>query len=121
MSLGACRNSPGGAGGGAAAPRRDRERRGARPIGTATRGRGSLELVFDSLTIARRLTDAGLDREQADVLADAIRQAAEHGEHVTPDALRAELATLRADLYRAMLLQTVAIIGAGIAVLRLLG
>ena len=86
-----------------------------------TRGRGSLELVFDSLTIARRLTDAGLEREQADVLADAIRQAAEHGEHVTPDALRAELATLRADLYRAMLLQTVAIIGAGIAVLRLLG
>ncbi len=77
--------------------------------------------MFDSLAIARRLTEAGIDRDQADILADAIRQAAEHGNHVSPDTLRAELATLRADLYRAMLLQTVAIIGAGIAVLRLLG
>ena len=77
--------------------------------------------MFDSLAIARRLTEAGIARDQADILADAIRQAAEHGNHVSPDTLRAELATLRADLYRAMLLQTVAIIGAGIAVLRLLG
>ena len=60
--------------------------------------------MFDSLTIARRLTEVGLNREQAEcVMADAIRQAAEHGDHVTPDALRAELATLRADIYHAML------------------
>ena len=45
----------------AAAPPADWEgERGAATIGTATRGRGSLKLVFDSLTIARRLTDAGL-------------------------------------------------------------
>ncbi len=37
--------------------------------------------MFDSLTIARQLTEAGIERAQADVLADAIRQAAEHGEH----------------------------------------
>jgi hypothetical protein len=35
--------------------------------------------MFDSLTIARRLTEAGLERAQADMLADAIRQAAEMG------------------------------------------
>ena len=36
--------------------------------------------MFDSLTIARQLTEAGIERVQVDVLADAIRQAAEHGE-----------------------------------------
>ena len=67
-------------------------------------------------------------RGQADVLADAIRQAAEHGDHVTPETLRAEVATLhgsinslRADIYRAMLLQAGAIVGAVVAILRLLG
>ena len=50
--------------------------------------------MFDSLTIARQLTEAGIERTQADVLADAIRQAAEHGEHVTPERLRAEVATV---------------------------
>lgn len=32
-------------------------------------------------------TAAGIDRGHADALADAIRQAAEHGEHVTPERL----------------------------------
>ena len=84
--------------------------------------------MFDSLTISRQLTEAGIERTQADVLADAIRQAAEHGEHVTPETLRAEVATLhgeigslRADIYRAMLLQAGAIVGAVVAILRLLG
>ena len=84
--------------------------------------------MFDSLTIARQLTEAGIERAQADVLADAIRQAAEHGEHVTPETFRAELAGLESRLYRAMLVQAGAIVGAlvGIAgivvgVLRLLG
>ena len=62
------------------------------------------------------------------MLADAIRQAAEHGEHVTPETLHAEAAALRgetnplrADIYRAMLLQAGAIVGAVVAILRLLG
>ena len=54
--------------------------------------------MFDSLTIARRLTAAGVSREQADVMADVIRQGAEHGDHIMPDALGVELATLRADI-----------------------
>ena len=55
--------------------------------GAVEGGRRSTALVglmFDSLTIARQLTEAGIERAQADVLADAIRQAAEHGEHVRP-------------------------------------
>ena len=74
------------------------------------------------------MTEAGIERAQADVLADAIRQAAEHGEHVTPETLHAEVATLhgainslRADIYRAMLLQASVIAGAVVAIIRLLG
>lgn len=44
--------------------------------------------MFDSLTIARQLIEACVERGQAEVLADAIRQAAEHGEYVTPGTLR---------------------------------
>lgn len=53
-----------------------------------------------------------------------MRQGAKRGEHVTPDMLRAEMAALRAelraDMYRAMLLQTGVTVGAVIAILRLL-
>ena len=41
-----------------------------------------------------------------------MRQAADYGDHVTPQALRAELAELRSDLYRAMLIQAGGIVGA---------
>ena len=68
--------------------------------------------MFDSLTVARQLTEAGIERGQADVLADAIRQAAEHGEYVTPERLDAALAALESRIYRAMLVQAGAIVGA---------
>ena len=91
--------------------------------------------MFDSLTIARQLTDAGIDRGHADALADAIRQAAEHGEHVTPERfdagiaeLRTEMTALESRIYRAMLVQAGAIVGAVVGIagivfgaLRLLG
>ena len=73
--------------------------------------------MFDSLGIARQLTEAGIDRAHADAIADGIRQAAEHGEHVTPAQLDAGLAKLRADLTWRML----AVAGLVIAALRLLG
>ena len=88
--------------------------------------------MFDTLSIARKLTDVGMERNQAEVLADGFRQAAEHGDYVTPqmlraemDKLRAEMATLRqelrADMYRAMLLQTGVTVGLTVALVRLLG
>ena len=52
--------------------------------------------MFDSLAIARKLTDAGIERAQADAIADGIRSAAEHGEHVTPEHLDARVAEVNA-------------------------
>ena len=84
--------------------------------------------MFDSLTIARQLTEAGIERAHADALADAVRQAAEHGEHVTPETLRAEVATvhgavdkLRADIASQINMLTwriIGIVGLAVAVLR---
>ena len=80
--------------------------------------------MFDIHAIARRLTGAGLSVEQADAITDAVREAAEHGEHVTPAVLRAELASLEACMTRrfagAMLAQTLAILGGVLAMPRLL-
>ena len=83
--------------------------------------------MLDTHAIARTLTDVGLRPEQADAITAAVRAAAEHGDHATSadlnalDArLDAKLATLRGDLYRAMLIQAGAIVGAVVAVLRLL-
>ena len=80
--------------------------------------------VLDTHAIARRLNGAGLSTAQADAITDAVREAAEHGAHVTPEALRAELAGLEARLtWRfagAMLAQTLAILGGVLAMLRLL-
>ena len=53
---------------------------------------------FDSLAIARQLTDAGIERAHADAIADGISRAAEHGDHVTPDAFAAGLAALRTEI-----------------------
>ena len=56
--------------------------------------------MFDTHAIARSLTDADLTPAQADAITAAIRQAAEHGEHVTPQTLAAGLAELRTELAR---------------------
>ena len=93
------------------------------------------DTVFDTHEIARSLTAADLTDAQADAITAAVRRAAEHDPAaVDVDALatkadvRAELAALEARIYRAMLIQAGAIVGAlvGIAgmvfgALRLLG
>ncbi|MDE0354819.1 MAG: DUF1640 domain-containing protein [Deltaproteobacteria bacterium] len=88
--------------------------------------------MFDSLTVARQLTDAGIDRAHADAIADGIRQAADAPAEM---ATKADLAAVRADLAdlearltwrfaAAMLAQTgvilAAVIGAAVAILRML-
>ena len=91
--------------------------------------------MFDTHAIARALTAADFTPAQADALTDAVRQAAEHdaagvdvGTLATKTDLRAEITALEARIYRAMLVQAGAIVGAlvgiaGIVVgaLRLLG
>lgn len=53
--------------------------------------------MFDTHAIARSLTDADFTPAQADALTDALRQAAEQGNHVTADQFKAGLAELRAE------------------------
>ena len=77
--------------------------------------------MFDSLTVARRLTDAGMSRDLADATANAIREAAEHGDYVTPEFLRAELGALETRLIKWMVGTVIAAVGATVAVLRLMG
>ena len=77
--------------------------------------------MFDTLAVARRLTDAGIDRDHADALADAIREAAEHGDHVTPELLRAELSALETRLIKWMVGTVITAVGATVAILRLIG
>ena len=74
----------------------------------------------------RRASNAGrhLTPAQADAITDAIRQAAEHGDHVTSEQFKTGLAELRADVYRAMLIQTgvtVGLLGLLLGFLRWLG
>ena len=75
----------------------------------------------DTHAMARSLTDAKPTPEQADAITAAVRAAAEHGDHVTVDKLHAGLNALAARMYRAMLIQTVAIVGAVVAIPRLRG
>ena len=75
--------------------------------------------MLDTHTVARRLTDAGIAPEHATAITDAIRDVASGA--ADSAASKADLQALRADIYRAMLLQTVAIIGGVIAILRMLG
>ena len=67
--------------------------------------------MFDTHAIARTLTAAGIDPDHANAITDAVRQAAEHGEYVTPERLDAVIANLRADIYRAMMMQTAVTVG----------
>ena len=85
---------------------------------------------------APELVAGGRFPELADALTTAVRKAADHGDHVTPDQFKAGLAELDAWIAnaetrltrrfaRAMLAQTgvilAAIFGAAIAILRMLG
>lgn len=53
--------------------------------------------MFDTHAIARSLTAADFTPAQADALTDAIRQAADQGNHVTADQFKAGLAELHAE------------------------
>ena len=79
--------------------------------------------MLDIHAIARRLAGTGVSTEQADATADAVREAAEHGDHVTPEGLHAALANLETRLTLrfagAMLAQTLAILGGVLAMLGL--
>ena len=79
--------------------------------------------MSDTHSIARMLSEVNLTPAQVDAITEAVRQAADHGDHVTSEQfkagvaeLRTEIAGLRADLTWRML----AVAGLVIAALRLL-
>ena len=88
--------------------------------------------MFDAVAIIRSLTAAGITREHADAIVSAMGTVADHGKHVTTEHFDATVENLRnhtdatvaaaeARIYRAMLVQTLAILGGLLAILRLLG
>lgn len=72
----------------------------------------------DTLQTAQTLTEAGIPERQAAAHARAIDDAV--GELVTRDHLRAEMAALRADVYRALWIQGGVIVGVVVALVRLI-
>ena len=89
--------------------------------------------MFDTLAVARRLAEAGFDPAPADALTAALRDTRPAGgEYVTQagldarisaqdDRIDARISALEARIYRAMLLQAGAIVGAVVAILRFAG
>ena len=54
--------------------------------------------MFDTHAVARSLTAADFTPAQADALTDALRVAAEQGDHVTSDQFKAGQAEVRAEI-----------------------
>ena len=70
--------------------------------------------TFDTLAAARDLEAAGIERRQAEAIAEGMRRAA--GADHDALATKADLAELRADLYRALWIQAAALIGTQLAI-----
>lgn len=69
----------------------------ARPFDVRIFGDNS-ERMLDTHAVARSLTDAELTPAQADAITNAVRLAAEHGDHVTSDQLKVGLAEVRTEI-----------------------
>ena len=54
--------------------------------------------MLDTLAVARRLTATGIESTHAEAIADVVREAAEHGDHVTPEQLDLGLAGVRTEI-----------------------
>ena len=52
--------------------------------------------MLDTLSVARTLAETGIPAAQADAIAHAVQQAAEHGDAVTRSDLQAAIAELNA-------------------------
>ena len=83
------------------------------------------DAAFDTLATARDLEAAGVERAQAEAIAGAVRKAAgaDHEELATRTdiaSLETKIANLRADIYRALWMQGGIIIGAVVALVKLL-
>ena len=67
-----------------------------------------MSAAFDTFTAARDLEAAGIERRQAEAIAGTVRTAADDDRDAL--ATKADLAEIRADLYRALWIQGGAIV-----------
>lgn len=75
-------------------------------------------LRIDTLKFVRRLTDAGMERRVAEAIVEGIAEV-DTSDLATND-LRSEIAELKAEVFRFMLLQAVGIVGLTVALIKLL-
>ena len=54
--------------------------------------------MLDTLAVAQEMTAGGIDRDQAEAIANAMRKVAEQGDHVTADQFKAGQAEMRAEI-----------------------
>ena len=54
--------------------------------------------MLDTLSVAQELTAGGIDRDQAEVMANVMRKLAQQGDHVTADQFKAGLAEVRTEI-----------------------
>ncbi len=76
------------------------------------------DAAFDTLETMRDLEAAGVERAQAEAIAGAVRKAAAADRDAL--ATKADIANLRADVYRALWMQAGAIVAAVVALVKLL-
>ena len=79
-------------------------------------------LRIDTLKFVRKLTEAGMDRRQAEALADGPSEldASELATKTDIAEVRVEIRELKAEIFRAMLLQAGTIVGLTVALVKLL-
>ena len=76
-------------------------------------------LRIDTLKFVRKLTDAGMERRLAEAIVEGSSEA-DTSDLVTKADLKAELADVKAELFRFMLLQSIGIVGLTVALIKLL-
>ena len=75
----------------------------------------SAALRIDTLKFVRKLTEAGMERPVAEAIVEGIAEA-----DTSDLATKADLAELKAEIFRFMLLQAVGIIGVTVTLVKLL-
>ena len=79
-------------------------------------------LRIDTLKFVRKLTDAGMDRPMAEAIVEGLSEADTSELATKSDIARLDtsIAELKAEIFRFMLLQAVAIIGLTVTLIKLL-
>jgi ABC-type sulfate transport system substrate-binding protein len=79
-------------------------------------------LRIDTLKFVRKLTEAGMDRRQAEAIVDGLSEAdtSELATKTDIAELRVEMREMKAEIFRAMLIQAGTIVGLTVALTKLL-